>query len=324
MPGPSAGDVHISKPLTNVAIQFKNDTKRFASRRMFPTVLVEKQSDKYYVWEKADFFRNEAKKVGPTGAAPIGQLRLSNDNYSCDVFKFAHLIADQERANQDSQINLDKTKTEDATTKVLLAAEVDWVNKYFKTGVWTGSTTGTDLVGGADFTVFSNLAASSPVTVLKAQIRKLTRLGLDRMKMKLMMGAEVYDTLSEHPKFLERYEQVQASILDEQLMAAVLGIKEVVVAESVENTAAEGAAAVMTALHGDKMLLAYSPDAASLDMVSGGLTFIWAGLTGSQNSGIRMKRFRRDLLDSDQIQAESAWDHKVVCPEAGVFFDNVL
>lgn len=324
MPAPSAGDVHINKPLTNVGIKFKNDSKRFLCRKMFPTVLVEHQSDKYWVWDKADFFRNEAKKVGPTGASPIGQLRLSSDSYSCDVFKFAHLIADQERANQDSQIDLDRTKTEDVTEKLLLAAEVDWINKYFKLGVWTGSTTGTDLVGGADFTVFSNFAASSPVTVIKAQIRKLTRLGLDRMKMKLLMAADVWDTLSEHPKFLERYEQVQASILTEQLMAAVLGIGEVIVGEGVENTAAEGATAVIAPLHVGKMLLTYSPDAPSLQMVSAGMTFVWSGLTGSQNSGIRMKRFRRDLLDSDQIQGESAWDHKVTCPEVGVFFSTVL
>lgn len=324
MPGPSQGDVHISKPLTNVGIKFKQDSTRFLCRRMFPTVLVEKQTDKYYVWDKADFFRNEAKKVGPTGAAPIGQLRLSNDSYSCDVFKFAHLIADQERANQDSMINLDETKTQDVMTKILLAAEVDWVAKYFVTGVWTGSTTGTDLVGTADFVKFSNAATSNPITVIKAQIRKLTRLGLDRRQMKLLIGAEVYDTFSEHPKFLERYEQVQASIMDEQLMAAVLGIGEVIVAEAVQNTAAEGVAAAMTALHGDSMLLTYSPNTASMDMVSCGLTFVWAGLTGSQNSGTRVKRFRRDLLDSDQIQGESAWDHKVVAPEAGVFFSDVL
>jgi hypothetical protein len=321
---PTPGDVHVNRPLTNIAIAFMQEERNFVAGRVFPTVPVAKQSDSYYIWDRADFHRDEAREVGPGGEAPIGALRLSTDNYNAKVYKFAHLISDQERANQDEVIDLDRTKTEDVMRKLLIRREKDWATKYFTTGVWTGSTTAADLVGGVDFTVWSNYAASDPVTDIRAQIFHMAKLGVNPLRMKLTVGAEVFLKLLDHPKFIERFEQVQASILNEQLMASVLGIGEVVVPMSVNNTAAEGATATMAYIHGKSALLTYSPPAAGIDMPSAGYTFAWTGLTGAQGTGVRMKRFRRDVRDSDQIQGESAWDQKVVSSILGVFFSAAV
>ena len=321
---PTAGDVHVNRPLTNIAIAFKQEERNFVAGRVFPTVPVAKQSDAYYVWDRADFHRDEAAEVGPGGAAPIGGLRLSTDSYNAKVYKFAHLISDQERANQDESIDLDRTKTEDVVRKLLIRQERDWATKYFTTGKWTGSTTGTDLVGGVDFTVWSNYAGSDPVSYIRGQVFHMAKLGVSPKNMKLTLGAEVFQQLLDHPKFIERFEQVQASILNESLMASVLGIGEVVVPMSVHNSATEGLAATMAYIHGKSALLTYSPPAAGLDVPSAGYTFAWAGLTGAQGTGLRIKRFRRDVLDSDQIQGESAWDHKVVSSVLGVFFSAAV
>lgn len=320
---PTPGDVHVNRPLTNIAIAF-TENSGMVFNRVFPSVPVQKQSDLYYVWNKGDFHRDEAQKVGPGGAAPIGALRLSTDSYACEVYKFAHLISDQERANQDDPLDLDMVKAEDVTRKLLLRMEKDWAAKYFTTSVWTGSDTGTDLVGGADFTAWSNYSTSDPVANIRAQAFHMAKLGVPMREMKLTVGADVFRVLLDHPKFLERYEQVQASILNEQLMASVLGIGEVIVPMSIENTAAEGKADSFGFIHGDSALLTYSPSAPALNRPSAGYCMKWAGLTGGQGEGVRIKRFRRDVLDSDQIQGEAAWDHKVVSSELGVFFSAAI
>lgn len=321
---PTPGDVHVNRPLTNVSIAFMQEERNFVAGRVFPTVPVAKQSDSYYVWERADFHRDEAEEVGPGAAAPIGALRLSTDSYNAKVYKFAHLISDQERANQDEAVDLDRAKTEDVTRKLLIRRERNWATNYFTTGKWIGSTTGADLVGGADFTVWSNYAASDPVSYIRGQAFHMAKLGVAMKDMKLTLGAEVFQQLLDHPKFIERFEQVQASILNEALMASVLGIGEVVVPMSVHNSAAENLAATMAYIHGKSALLTYSPPAAGLNMPSAGYTFAWTGLTGAQGAGVRMKRFRRDVLDSDQIQGESAWDQKLVSSVLGVFFSAAV
>jgi hypothetical protein len=237
------------------------------------------------------------------------------------VYKFAHLIADQERANQDDPLDLDMTKTEDVTRKLMIRMEKDWAEQYFTTGIWTGSDTGIDIV---PTTKWDNYTGSDPVADIRKQAFHMAKLGVPMREMKLTVGAEVYRALLDHPKFLERYEQVQASILNEQLMAAVLGIGEVIVPMSVVNTGSEGATDSFNFIHGDGALLTYSPSAPAINRPSAGYCMKWAGLVGGQGEGIRIKRFRRDVLDSDQIQGESAWDHKVVSPVLGCFFDQTL
>lgn len=333
---PTPGDVHVNRPLTNIAIAFKQSNENFVAWRVFPQVNVEKQSDVYYVWDRADFHRDEAQEIGPSGEAPIGALRISTDSYFCRVNKFAHLISDQDRANTDTPLNLDKTKTEDVTRKLMIRMEKKWSAAYFTTGVWTGAlgigggADGADLVGNAaaganQFVFWSDYLLSDPVTLIRQQAFHLGKLGLQMKNLKLVVGAEAYLKLLDHPKILERIEQVQASILNEQIIASVLGIGEVIVPMAVETTSREGAAtATMGYIHGKSALLVYAAPAPGIDVVSGGFMFAWTGLTGAQAMGIRIKRFRRELRDSDQIQGEIAFDPKLVSSVCGVFFSAAV
>jgi hypothetical protein len=96
--------------------------------------------------------------------------------------------------------------------------------------IWTGSSGGADMIGGTDYVLWNNLAGSDPVSVIRREVFQLTLLGIDPMDLKLVLGPLVFQVLLDHPKFLERFEQVQVSVMNEQLMAQVLGIGEVMVA----------------------------------------------------------------------------------------------
>lgn len=318
MPLPTPGDVHVSQFLTNIAIAYAK-APIFGGARIFPEVMVDKDTDKYPIWDRGDFYRNEAKLTGPTGEAPIGDLRLSTDSYACEIRKFAQLVSDAEVRNADSPLAPRLQKTRDVLRKLMISREVNFAAKFFTTGVWTGSTSGVDLVGGTHFTLWSTYATSNPVTDLRAQILHMTKLGIDPKQIKLTVGPEVFNVLVDHPKFIERFEQVQASIINEALIAAVLGIGEVVVPKSIVASSKEGATAATGFVFGKSALLTYAPAAAAIDEPSAGYSYVHSGLYGSQNSGIQIKEFRREEKSSDQIEGASSWDHKVTCPEAGVF-----
>jgi len=324
MPLPSPSDVHINSALTQIAIAFRQSFDEFVAFRVFPMVGVAKQSDAYHIWDRADFHRDEAKQVGPGGEAPIGGLRLSNDNYNCKKFKFAHLLTDDEEANADDALSIREEKTEDVVRKLMIRKEKDWAEKYFTTGVWTGSTTGADLTPGADFTSWSTYASSEPIKDIRTQVTHMKKLGIKARDITLTLGQEVLAVLVDHPKFLERYEQVQPGILNEDLIAAVLGIGRVVVPGGVVNTGVEGGTAAYSFIHGKSALLTYSPPVASKGKPSAGYSFVWTGLVGGANQGMRIKTFQRAEKSSEQIEGESAWDHKVVSSVCGVFFSNCV
>lgn len=318
---PTPGDLHVNRPLTNIAIAYMQQEQNFVAGKVFPSVPVPKQSDLYFVWDRADFHRDEAAEVGPGGEAPIGALRLSTQAYACKVYKYAKLISDQERANQDQPLNLDATAAEVCAQKLLIRRDKEFADKYFATGVWTGSTTGTEIT---PTNKWDNYTSGDPVADIREQIFQLSKLGVAMSGMTLTLSADVYKALLDSPKFLERYEQTQAAILNEQLMAAVLGIGKVVVPMSVINTAKEGAAATNDFIHSGKALLTYAPASPGLNVPSAGYTFTWTGLLGAGGNGMRMKRYRREVRSADQIEGESAFDCRVVAPDLGVLFTGVL
>lgn len=328
MSNPTPSDVHVNRPLTNVLIDWRNtNANMYAWNRVFPVVPVQKQSDQYFVWDRLDAQRDEARERGPGAAAPVTVARLGTDFYNCKVYGLAERIDDQTRANADAPLDLDSSAVRRLGNKMMLRMEKRWIENFFTTGVWTGSTTGTDLVGGVDFTQFAAPGTGSPVTVIREQIFQLMKLGVDPRTMKLTIGPDVFRVFLDHDDFLERYEQVQASILNEQLMAAVLGIGEVIVPMGIENPLIEGAGSSGTNsnvfLNGDNMLLSWAPTAASISEPSAGYSYVWSGLVGS-NAGMRILRMRDDIHHSDHIEAEGAIDPKVTAPELGVFFSDCL
>ena len=96
------------------------------------------------------------------------------------------------------------------------------------------------------------------------------------------------------------------------------------VAEAIEDTGPEGAAESLDFVAGKNALLVYSAPNPSMLHPSGGYTFAWTGMFGSNAAGMRVKRFRMEALASDRVEAENAYDHKLVAPECGAFFSAVI
>jgi hypothetical protein len=141
---------------------------------------------------------------------------------------------------------------------------------------------------------------------------------------KLTLAEPVWDVLQDNADFLDRISIAQRKIVTTELLAAVLGIKEVLIAGAVENTALEGATPAMEFIFGKDALLSYDPERPSILKPSAGYTFSWTGYLGAGRDGMRMMRFRMDHLRSDRIEGEMAYDQKVVADEMGVFFNNVI
>jgi hypothetical protein len=326
---PTPSDLHVNSALSNVAIAFKQDATRFAAGKVIPEVDVDKQSDTYFIWDRADFFRDEAEEAGPNDEAPVMNQRVSTDTYFCKKHHIAGVVSEEDLTNADPAVNKDVAITNAIMNKLLIKREKQFINTFFKTGVWTGGKTllgaAADLVGGTDFVQFDNYAGSDPVQTIRAQVFQLSLLGIDPMNLKLTMGPLVYQVLLDHPKFIERYEHTMPSIMTQALMAGVLGIGEVVVPFASEATSIEGAATtVMEYTWGKHMLLSYSPKAASKEEPSCGYHFRWKGLLGSPAEGIRISRWWERKPRQWYILGEMSYGPKLTSSVLGAFFQNAV
>jgi hypothetical protein len=98
MPQPTLQDVHVAASLTNIAVAYFQTDDAYVADKVFPNVPVQHQTDVYFVWSKADFFRDEAQqRADATESAGTG-VNLKTQTYQAKVWALHQDIGPQIRA----------------------------------------------------------------------------------------------------------------------------------------------------------------------------------------------------------------------------------
>lgn len=318
MPQPTASDVHVDAILTNISIAYIQDQGAFIANQVFPNVPVEKQSDKYFKYEKGDWFRDEAQLRAPATESAGSGFNMATDNYSTKVYAFHKDVDDQVRANADNPLNPDRDATTFVTQRMLLRQEIQWSSTYFTTGVWA-----TDKVGTTDFVQWSNYATSNPIDDVEAgKSTILTNTGF--MPNVMVLGYDAFRQLRHHPDIVDRIKYTSSEVPAEGILARLFGVDRVLVARAIKNSAAEGATASFAQVHGKNAALYYVAPSPSLLTPSAGYQFMWRGVSDGLGQNIGITRFRMPELRADRIEAQMAWDYKVVATDLGYFFSSCV
>lgn len=318
-PQPSAADVHVDGPLTNVSVAYVQDQSRFIADQVFPIVPVNKQSDRYFVYDKGDFNRDEAEERAPSSESAGSGYALDNTpSYYCPIVALHKDIDDNIRANADSPLDMDRDATQFLTQKMLIKREKQFKAGFFTTSIWTGSSTGGDITP----TLAWDVTGSDPVNDVMTQVEALSDKST-YMPNVLVITPKVLRALKSNASILDRIKYTQRGVITTELLAGLFEVDKVVVARASENTAKKGQTAVMANIFGTgQALLVYAAPGPSLMQPSGGYIFSWKGLEGS-NNGWRVSRLRADLLKSDRIEIESAYAMKQVAADCGAFFTGL-
>ena len=329
MPNPTASDVHVNVPLTNISIAWIQQQDAFVATKVFPNVPVQQQSNRYFTYQRDDFYRTEAAFRAPGTESAGSGWRIDNTpTYFADVLAIHKDVDDQIRANADSVISMDRDSTLWVSQQLLVKRDVDWAANYFTTGLWTGASGGTDLTGvsgapGANQFKQWDQAGSTPIEDIRAQrIAVASKTGY-RPNV-LVLSPKVWSVLQDHPEFLDRIKYTQKGLVSPDLLAAVLELDQVTIAWGVQSTNVESQTESTNFIFGKHALLAYSAPAPSLMTPTAGYTFSWVGYVGAGPMGNRISTFRMDHLKSDRVEGEMAYDMKVVAPELGVFFSSAV
>lgn len=318
---PTAGDVHVNRPLTNFSMKFLQQQSAFVALRAFPNLSVQKQSDLYYVFDKDDFMRDEAEERADGAESAGGGFTLSTDPYFARVYAFHKDVTDRQRANQDSEIGLDQSASQFVTHKLLIRRERIFANTYVRTGVWA-----TDVVGTTDFTKWSD-PSSTPIEDIRLG-KRTVQLATGYRPNRMLLGREAWDTLLDNDEILSRISggattEIPAQVLM-RLVAELFELEQILVMDAIVNPNKKGAASQDKAfIGGNNALLYYAPASAGLNEPTAGAQFSWTGLLGNTEAGLRIKRFRMEQNEADRIEGQMAFDYRVTAPEMGYYFSDV-
>ncbi len=327
MPQPTLNQVHVDRPLTNISVAYIQEAKDFIADQVFPLVPVQKQSDRYFVYTKGDWFRDEAQVRAPATESAGGGYNLDNTpSYYAPVYAFHKDVDEQTRANSDVPLNADRDATQFVTQRMLLRRERQWASQYFTTGIW-GNTDQTGVASGpaANQFVQWNATGSTPVEDIDTQIYQIKE-STGYKPNTLVIGPLVFRTLKNHAEVLDRIKYTQRGIITEDILASVFGVDKVLVASAVYNSAQEGAADAMQFIYGKQALLVYAEKNPGIQKPSGGYIFGWTGLLGAGAYGSRITRIPMPWLGqgTERIEGEMAFAAKLVSADLGVFYTSCV
>lgn len=322
---PTMQNAHVDRALTNISVSYLQDASAFIADKVFPIVPVKRQSDIFYIYDKADFMRDEAQVRGAATESAGGDYGVeAADPYYCRKHAFHKDVTPEERANYDEPLDADKDATDFVTQKMLIRREMEWATKFFKAGVW-----GTEIAGGdtaADGAAVKwSLATSNPIKdITDAGVAMAGATGYKPNT--LVLSPYAFNALKNHEDILDRIKYTQKGIVTADLLATLFEVDRVFVAWSVVNSAAKGADASVDFIMGKHALLCYSNPRPALRKPSAGYIFAWTGLEGSGAYGNRIVRLPMDLLGlgTERIEGELAFDAKQICKDMGVFFKDIV
>ena len=309
---PDTGDVHVNALMTNVSIGYINDN--YIADKVFPIVPVNKQSDYISSFDKEYWFRDEMGERAPGTLARESGWSLTNTaTYFCISYALRKIIPDEIRANADDVFHLDKEAVLYLTDKAFMRRERDFATTVNASGSWT--TTGTISAKWSDF------ANSDPIDNVMTTKRTINDL-IGREPNTIVAGKIVRDRLLRHPDCLDLIKYTQRGIVNEQLLAVLLGVKNFYTMTGVYETADEGADSSMSALWDDDMVLLYVADSPSLMSPSAGYTFVWKPLTGGGAQYIR--RYRMEPESADVFEIRSYFDIKAMAAGSGAHWSDCV
>lgn len=320
MPSPTIGSVHQNKALENVAIAYKNE--EYVLDQAFPVVPVEKESDVYHVWTKADMLRSEALAVSPGARAPRGGFSIGAPVvYTTECIKFAWPVPDRIARNADTPVRALIEGTEMAMDQVLLAREIRITTILTTAANWTATYTGYATPGTLAIAVNSewNTANGVPIDNIVFTAKRAVRDSCGRRANTMVISEDVAEALMHNDQIILRVRNSvvdRPAVVDMAALGAVLRIPKILVVSAVRNTAMEGQAVTMAEVFGDNCWIGYVAPSPSIMAPSAGYTF--------QVAAPSVRTWREEAEEQDVTEAAVNFVAARTAADAGFLITNCL
>jgi hypothetical protein len=215
-----SGNVHIDTVLTNVSVGWPNNA--LVAENLFPTVRVNKQAGKYYIFGREAWLAETSDYRAPgTEANEIPGFTVSLDTFYAQEHALQMAVTDEEREMVDNQFTPDRDATNLLTSKIWLGRELAMYNLVSVAASYASGLS-TTLAGTAQWSDYTG--ASHPI--------KDVRTGFRAVHAKIFMEPNtaiipylVMSYLEDHPDIIARIQYSERAILTPEIIAAVFGIQ---------------------------------------------------------------------------------------------------
>jgi hypothetical protein len=315
----------VAGPLAQVSVFYKGP--EMVGDQIFP--IIDRVPPKAIIgrYKKGAWFRDEAGIRAPGSRAARGGFPMDSVGISTKEYAFAKEVTDEDRRNAKFAFALPSQPDQDAIE--FATAKVDLKKERRIRDLIVGTTWLDGNVGGQD--AAGKWAAGTGNTFLsdvKGAIKTIhNATGIEPNK--LLMDLGTYLSLTEEPTLLDKIKYTEKGILTADLMAAALGLDEVIVAKAFVNTAKERkdgsdfTAGPLWEIHATKGMgfLFYRPSAPGLKVPSAGYQ---ARIAYENGLPRRTMMWREDAEHQDVYEVAEETDIVAVGTDLGFLFADTL
>jgi hypothetical protein len=267
---PSGADAHVNVPLSNFASEaFSLNEEGYVAPQLLPAIPVDKQSNKYYVINQDEFFRNPSTGTlrAPKTAANRVEFTISSNAYFANNYALAVENALEDLDNADLQVRLRENSVRLISNLLMLDQEVRVANMVTSISN-VGS--GVALAGQAKWGD-PNSDPIGDVNTAHAFMRSNTALTANTA----VIDWDTMQVVRRHPAILDMFKYTSAGELTDDNLRQVFKVDKVLVAKAIRNQGKEGQANSMANVWGNCCLLAYVGNNTGMQSVTFGGRFRW-------------------------------------------------
>ena len=233
---PNVKETIVAGPLQNVSIAFRNE--EYIADRVFPILDGADPKAKITIYQKGDWFRDEAGIRAAGTRAKRGGYKLEDVSFSTKEYAFAKEVTDEDRRfarlKSSPPLQPDQDAIEFATEKVDLKKEIR-VGELVIGTTWADSN-----VGGEDAEgLWSPKGDTNTFLDDITKGRKAIKAKTGKKPNVLLLDEATYLALKECEAILDKIKHTQRGVLAKELLAALLELDEVLVGSAIKSTAKE-------------------------------------------------------------------------------------
>jgi len=314
MPKSTGRDLHIDKLLSQMAIGYmENNT---VAGTIAPVVTVDKQSDLYSVFSRADAMRIEETKRSPGAEANKITRTISSDTYYAQNYalKYPITIEDRENADPVYRQNLWNDAANYVTRKLALDWELRVSNLVFNTSN-VGSSAGVA-------SQWDAAASSDPIGDIQTAMDNVEDLTGTRPN-KMLIGNLAWRALRRNDQILDRIFGTNngGGFPNVSQVENLLEIGQITVGHVYQNTANEAQAETLANIWGPHAVLYFAPDSPSRDLPSFMYSYRWA-TGGLPNMQAERHPFDRKTK-TEEVEVGYYQDEKITGSEYAFMIQSI-
>ena len=320
---PDKSSLHVDTLLTNNSIAFMNEATDFIADKVFPVVQVNKPSDIYPVYSTDSFMRARAKvrNSGEESAGDGWDIDVTN-TYQTLRRDFHFDLDVDDVATADEVFNMEDDALDYIMNAQLLTKEETFMTNYFGTTIWDTDLTGVSGTPGAGQFQRWDEGGSNPVRDIRNAALTIQQ-NTGKRPNTLVVSAPVMTALEENASVVSRIQHTHGGSITTQILAELLRIDRVLIANAVKDDSDAGAALSMAFMAArDGALLCYSAPRPGVKTPSAGYTFAWK--LPESGLPISISRFDMPHLKSERIEGSMAYDQRVISSALGVYFTTAI